>query len=216
MFLETILGSKAKVKLLRVLAESRTAFTLQDLKNETELSIGIIHQSLQDLLNEGIIFKIKGKKKERLFKFNTDSPFAHHIFELFRLEKTLQRKEVVFMHTWSVLENAVSKLKKKSLLILLFGSQARGDATLRSDIDVLIIPKGSLAEITTALNGVKSKNTINPLIMSLPAFQEEIKKNALFYQNIKADAFLLYFDSKIKEALHTFFEDIGYKNGFRI
>jgi predicted nucleotidyltransferase len=216
MFLENLLGSKAKVKLLRVLAESRTAFTLQDLKNETELSIGIIHQSLQDLLNEGIILKIKGKRKERLFKFDTDSSFAHPIFELFRLEKTSQRKESVFLHTWNVLESAVSKLKEKSSLILLFGSQARGNATLRSDIDILVIPTNSLAEITVALNGVKSKNIINPLIISLPAFQEEIKKNTLFYQNIKADAFILYFDSKIKEALRPFFEDIGYKNGSRI
>ncbi len=82
MFLETIVGSKAKVKALRVLVESRTAFTLQDLKKETELSIGIIHRSLKDLAEEGLVVRIKGKKKERLFKFNTDSPFAHQIMGL--------------------------------------------------------------------------------------------------------------------------------------
>ena len=89
MFIETLLGSKVKAKLLRVLSERRTAFTLQDLKNETELSLGIIHKSIKGLVEEGILIKIKGSRKERLFKFNTEDPFAHNIFELFEIEKTL-------------------------------------------------------------------------------------------------------------------------------
>src|SRR3989344_7406295 len=136
MFVENMLGSKAKVKILRVLSESRAAFSLQNLKKETELSIGIIHKALEDLVGEGILLKIKGSRKERLFKFNTENPFAHDVFELFRIEKTWQRKEIVFLHTWSVLESAVAKIKEKSGLIMLFGSQARGDATLRSDIEI--------------------------------------------------------------------------------
>ena len=54
MFLENVVGSKAKVKILRVLSESRAAFSLQNLKNETELSIGIIHKALEELVEEGI------------------------------------------------------------------------------------------------------------------------------------------------------------------
>lgn len=213
MFIETILGSKAKVKILRVLVEIRTAFTLQELKKETELSIGIIHQSLQDLTQEGIVHKIKGTKKERLFKFNTNHLLAHHLFEQFKVEKTIQRKEVILLHTWNVLESAVAKLKEKSLLILLFGSQARGDATLRSDIDLLIIPKNSSAEITAALQEVKSENTLNPSIISITVLKEEMKKNSLFIKNIKRDAIILYADSKTKEEITTFFKDIGYNTG---
>ena len=167
MFIENLLGSKVKVKLLRVLSETRTAFTLQDIKNETELSLGIIHKSVKDLVEEGILIKIKGSRKERLFKFNTEDHFAHNIFELFRIEKTSQRKEVVLLHTWNVLDSAVAKIKEKSSLILLFGSQSRGDATLRSDIDLLIIPKNSHEEILDALRKVKSKNKINPTTFTI-------------------------------------------------
>jgi len=209
MFLETILGSKAKVKLLRVLAEIRTAFTLQELKKETELSIGIIHQSLKDLTEEGIVQKIKGTRKERLFKFNTNHPLAHHLFEVFRIEKTVQRKEVILLHTWNVLESAVAKLKEKSSLILLFGSQARGNATLHSDIDILIIHKHTSPEINTALQEVKSKNKLNPTILSIAAFKEEMKKNTLFFKNIKSDAIILYVDAKIEPEIHQFLVDSG-------
>src|SRR3989338_3343668 len=132
MFIENLIGSKAKVKMLRVLSESRTAFSLKDLKEETELSMGILHKSLADLAEDGIVLKIKGTGKERLFKFNTDCPFAPMLFDIFRVEKTRQRKEVVLRHTWQVLEKLVSSLKGKVLLIALFGSQARGNATIKS------------------------------------------------------------------------------------
>ncbi|HLC71576.1 MAG TPA: nucleotidyltransferase domain-containing protein [Candidatus Nanoarchaeia archaeon] len=211
MFLETMLGSKAKVKILRVLAEIRTAFTLQDLKNETELSIGIIHQSLQDLTEEGVVQKMKGTKKERLFKFNTNHPLAHHLFEAFRIEKTVQRKEVILLHTWNVLENAVAKLKEKSHLILLFGSHARGNATLRSDIDILIISKNTSSEINTALQEVKSKDKINPTILSAAAFKEEMKKNTLFFKNIKSDSIILYVEPDIPPELYQFLMEMGHK-----
>ena len=57
MFIENLIGSKAKVKILRVLAESRTAYSLKDLVDATELSIGIIHKALGNLVEEGIVEK---------------------------------------------------------------------------------------------------------------------------------------------------------------
>lgn len=211
MFLKNLIGTKAKVKLLRVLTESRTAFTLQDLKKETELSIGIIHQSLQDLVEDGLVIKIKGSRKERLFKFQTESPFAHQVFELFRIEKTIQRKEAVLLHTWNVLESLVAKIEAQSSFILLFGSQARGQATLRSDIDVLIIPKNSNGEILKIIETIKSRNKINPTIFSLSAFQKERGNNTLFYRNLKCDSLILHLDKAVKKEIEPFLRDIGYK-----
>lgn len=211
MFVENLLGSKAKVKILRVLSESRAAFSLQNLKNETELSLGIIHESVHDLVEEKILLKIKGTRKERLFKLNTENPFAHDIFELFRIEKTRQRKEIVFLHTWNVLESAVSKIKEKSNLIIIFGSQSRGDATLRSDIDLLVIPKNSKEEILDALHKVKSRNKLNPIVIDLEAFKSDIEKDTLFYKNIKSDSIILYIAPEIKKEIIKFLEDIQYE-----
>lgn len=211
MFIENLLGSKAKVKILRVLSEARTAYNLKSLKAETELSLSIIHKAAEELAEERILLKIKGTGKERLYKFNADSPFASAVFELFKTEKTRQRKEVVLWHTWDILEDAVSKIKDKSNLIALFGSQARGDATLRSDIDLFVIPKGSKEEIFDALHKVKSKNKINPTAIGLEAFKSEISKNTLFYKNIKSDSIILHIDPEIKNEITKFLEDIQYK-----
>ena len=211
MFIENLIGSKAKVKILRVLSEIRTAYNLNNLKAETELSLGIVHKASEELTEEGLLLKIKGNRKERLYKFNTDSPFASSIFELFKVEKTRQRKEIIFMHTWSILEDIVSKIKSKSILIILFGSQARGDATLNSDIDLLIMPKNSKEEILDLMREIKVKNKINPTLLNQAEFNEEIKNNTLFYRNIKKDSIILYINSKIKKTISEFLEDIQYK-----
>ena len=211
MFIENLIGSKAKVKILRVLSEIRTAYNLNNLKAETELSLGIVHKASEELTEEGLLLKIKGNRKERLYKFNTDNPFASSIFELFKVEKTRQRKEIIFMHTWSILEDMVSKIKSKSILIILFGSQARGDATLNSDIDLLIMPKNSKEEILDLMREIKVKNKINPTLLNQAEFNEEIKNNTLFYRNIKKDSIILYINSKIKKTISEFLEDIQYK-----
>ena len=211
MFIENLLGSKAKVKILRILSEARTAYSLKSLKAETELSLSIVHSSAEELAEEGILLRIKGTRKERLYKFDTDSPFAAAIFELFKTEKTRQRKEIIFMHTWSILEDVVSKIKEKSNFIVLFGSQARGDATLNSDIDLLIIPKKSQDEILDSIRVIEVKNKVNPTLLSLAAFNEDIKNNTLFYENIKKDSIILYINPKIKKDMARFLEDIQYK-----
>lgn len=216
MFIENLIGSRAKVKILRVLSEIRTAFTLTNIKKDTELSLGIVHKSLEELTEEGIVIKIKGTGKERLFKFNTESPFATPIFDLFRIEKTRQRKEAVILHTWSVAENAVSKLKDKALLIALFGSQARGMASVKSDIDLLIIHDKNEDEILDIMRKVKSKTKIQSLTMSVNAFKDHIKGNTLLYKNIKSDAIIFHINPKIKKDISQFLEEIKYQNGQRI
>ena len=213
MFIENLLGSKAKVKILRVLSETRTAYSLKSIVAETELSLSIVHKAAEELAEDGILLRIKGTGKERLYKFNVDLPFAAAIFELFKVEKTRQRKEIIFMHTWSILEEVVSKIKDKSNLIILFGSQARGDATLNSDIDLLVVPKSSQQEILDSIRELQNKSKINPMLLGLDAFNEDIKNNTLFYKNIKKDSIILYINPKIKKDISKFLEDIQYKGG---
>ena len=213
MFIENLIGSKAKVKILRVLSEARTAYSLKSLRTETGLSLSIVHRSAEELSEEGILVRIKGTGKEKLYKFNADSPFAAALFEVFKTEKTRQRKEIIFMHTWSILEEVVSKIKDKSNLIILFGSQARGDATLNSDIDLLVVPKSSQQEILDSIRELQNKSKINPMLLGLDAFNEDIKNNTLFYKNIKKDSIILYINPKIKKDISKFLEDIQYKGG---
>ena len=217
MFVENLLGSKAKVKILRVLSEARTAYSLKSLKAETELSLSIVHRSAEELAEEGILLRIKGTGKERLYRFNTDSHFASAVFELFKTEKTRHRKEVVMLKIWSILEMLLAKIKNKILLMVLFGSQATGRATLDSDIDVLIIPKkqefihdiaSGMEEVMGIGDKIKTINKFSPTFLDLETFKSDMKNNTLFYRNLKSDGILLYVDDNIKEEFKDFLNEI--------
>ena len=217
MFIENLTGSKAKVKILRVLSELRTAYSLLALKAETGLSLSIVHKACEELVEERILEKIKGKRKEKLYKFNPESPFAGPLFEIFKIEKTRQRKEVVMLKIWSILEILLAKIKNKTFLMVLFGSQATGRATLDSDIDVLIIPKkrkfienisSSMEEVTGIGDKIKTKNKFSPTFLDLETFKSDMTNNTLFYRNLKSDGILLFVDNGIKEEIINFLEDI--------
>ena len=208
MFLENVLGSRTKIKILRVLTEKRTAYTLKNLKEETNLSLGISHQACEELVEEKVLIKMKGTGKERLYKFNSNTALAAPLFEMFKTEKTRQRKEVILLHTWNVLESFVLKHKKRAHLVLLFGSQARGDATLRSDIDVLIVLRN--INDRKQITKTKEKKEISQTILSLAAFKEEANNNTLFYGNLKKDSVLLYINPKIIQEFTPFLRDIQY------
>ena len=220
MFIENLTGSKAKVKILRVLSELRTAYSLLALKAETELSLSIVHKACEELIDEGILEKIKGKRKERLYKFNPDSPFAGPFFEIFKIEKTRQRKEVVMLKIWSILEILLKKIKNKIFLMVLFGSQATGRATLDSDIDILIIPKkqgfihdisSSMEEIMGIGDKIKTINKFSPIFLNLETFKSDMKNNTLFYRNLKSDGTLLFVDDRIKGEINDFLIEISPK-----
>lgn len=205
MFIENVIGSKAKVKIVRVLAEVRTAYSLKSLVEETGLSLSITHKAAEELAEEGILVKIKGTRKERLYKFNPESGFASALFELFKMEKTRQRGEVIFLKTWNVLETVLTSARNKINLMILFGSQVKGNATLRSDIDLLIIPRRDKSDLLEQIKEIDPK--INPLFLDLRTFKADIKNKTPFYTSIKKEGLVLFVRKEVKKDLEEFFRE---------
>ncbi len=205
MFLENVIGSKAKVKIVRVLAEVRTAYSLKSLVEETGLSLSITHKAAEELAEEGVLVKIKGTRKERLYKFNPESGFASALFELFKVEKTRQRGEVIFLKTWNVLETVLTSARNKIDLLILFGSQVKGNATLRSDIDLLIIPRSGKPNLLEQIKEIDQK--MNPLFLDLGTFKAEIKNRTPFYTSLKKEGLVLFVRKEVKKELEEFFNE---------
>src|SRR3989338_1940367 len=85
MFIETVIGSPPKVKVLRVLAGTQIAYSLYEIKKLTGLSIGVVHKVVTLLLNEGLITKKKGKGKQGFYQINANN--SKEIISLFEKEK---------------------------------------------------------------------------------------------------------------------------------
>src|SRR3989338_9868721 len=163
MFIETVIGSPPKVKVLRVLAGTQIAYSLYEIKKLTGLSIGVVHKVVTLLLNEGIITKKKGKGKQGFYQINANN--SKEIISLFEKEKAGNRS--IPLHLWNMLETLCSEIKTKAKgikEIILFGSLARGESRINSDIDLLVLTKDSFNDEIKArqlCRDKKIKNKVN-------------------------------------------------------
>lgn len=91
MFIENILGTESKIKILRSLLEINTGFTIEELEKETGLSRGIIHRELRRLEKSKIIQQVEKKGKLGYYKIDLNNQYSQLLAKLFEIEK-LQEK----------------------------------------------------------------------------------------------------------------------------
>lgn len=202
MFLEEILGSKAKIKLLRAMCEKNTAYTREELEEETGLSTGAVHSALRDLTNNDIVSELKGKGKKRFYKIRkkNGNPIVKILTDLFDQERFSEREESIPVHYWNRLADVVKSLK--SMLgdelsqVILFGSLARGAATPQSDVDLLIVLKENEGEnarrkIRSRL-GKKWNTEFSLIVRSTDQMKNMRKEGTPLYEEIQRDGIVIY------------------------
>jgi len=201
MFLENVIGSSSKVKILRTLSEINIGFSIKELENETGLSRGIIHREVTRLKKEDVLIEIRSKGKLKAYKLNLDSQYSQLITKLVDLEKVKDRENKVILRTWNILEFIVDFTvnKKISVLsIMLFGSQARGAATVTSDIDLLFVLNNPNKDDEDKIYNIcshyskKMEASINPVIMNLKQFEDESKRKTKFIDEINKSRIEIY------------------------
>ncbi len=210
MFIENLLGTGSRVKILRTLTEIAAGFTLNELEKETGLSRGILHKEVKSLLMHGVLVEIGSKGKLKAYRLNVNHPYHEQIVGLFGREKLTERRNVVILAVWNMLESVGSAIVDKMRVdnngniqsIKLFGSHARGTAALTSDIDLLIILWGkNPRDENTVLAacekyGKKLKTKINPVFMTAERYAQELTMKTAFIDQVNRGSIDLYFDGK--------------------
>ena len=200
-FADNLLGTSSKIKILRTLSETNTAYTIAELENETGLSRGIVHREVTRLSKKGVLFDIKSVGKERAYRINMDNPYSQLISDFFSLEKKMERKNKVILKVWNILESVVAYVmvgKLDIVSVMLFGSHVRGMATPRSDIDILIVAKKDYSFFKDKLSRLfkryesKLKAKINPVYMSLEIYNNEQRIKTHFINEINKGNIELY------------------------
>lgn len=206
MFVENLLGAASRVKILRTLTEVTTGFTLSELEKETGLSRGIVHKEVKRLVGEKVVVEVESKGKLKAYRINVNHHQCKHLFSLFGMEKLIDRRNVVILAVWNILESLVAAVadKKKAdkggniQAVKLFGSHARGTAAITSDIDLLIILKGKNREVENAVltscekYGKKIKAKINPVFMTSELYAHEFTAKTAFIDQINRGSIDLY------------------------
>ena len=199
MFIETIIGSREKVKVLRVLLETKTAYSLKEIKELSGLSIGAIHKVKNLLLKEKIIVEKKGRGKQRYYQINIENRYFNNLSTIFDYEKNERRN--IPIHIWNQLETLCNGLKNRFSIksrsikeIILYGSLARGEFRISSDIDLMIVTEEGFSdetEIRKMCKNTKIKNKINPTLATQKEIELARSESSDYYENIYKEGLIL-------------------------
>ncbi|MBI2136290.1 nucleotidyltransferase domain-containing protein [Candidatus Woesearchaeota archaeon] len=131
LYLETLLGSKVKLKILRVLIRYPTKkFTLRELANHINTSHTAVLKTLKDLQGMNII-RLENHGRSSLLTLNIESCLYPSLVELFSNETA----------TLASLIKKIKKILPGAKSIALFGSISKRQEMPDSDIDILVITK---------------------------------------------------------------------------
>ncbi len=132
-----VLHQESQVRVLRFLMKSRTEYSGREIARMVGLSAPSTHEALKKLHDRGLVY-FRGVSKMHLYKVNEDNYLVKNVFApLFKAEKSVPNE------INKLIKRMLTSDKKKDRIVSLvvFGSRARGDETLFSDLDLCVIIK---------------------------------------------------------------------------
>jgi predicted nucleotidyltransferase len=193
--LDEVLGSTTKVRILRALMPLASPVS----GHEARMLAGVRSQSgvrvaLKDLTDLGILER-EDTRRIRLFRINRRHDLVEPLAALFRAETMrigrLRDALQEILQAGAVQEHTLS--------IILFGSNARGEARPTSDLDLLVVTQAEPADqvrdvLMDAIPETERRFglRISPLLLSKERVQERYRDGDPLMQNIHADGRTLY------------------------
>ena len=186
-FLEMMLGSKVKVKLLRAFCKYKgKEFTLRELGRLLRVSHAGVSKAIVDLEKMNVVtLRVIGRSN--VYSLNKESYTSRIAMMLFRMEE-------------QALEELVKMLKRAMdhptiISCVIFGSIVRGSETASSDIDLLVIAERSdQAEdvVVRAQREVTNKfgSSLSPYYISPKEFER--RRNSALIKGIIQNHILLH------------------------
>ena len=74
MSVEGILSSSSKVQVLRVLSDSSSAYSPQELEKETTKNISVIYDAVRELEDEGVISSVRAEGRKNYYRLEKHKP----------------------------------------------------------------------------------------------------------------------------------------------
>ncbi|MFP4046005.1 MAG: nucleotidyltransferase domain-containing protein [Candidatus Aenigmatarchaeota archaeon] len=190
---ETLVRRTALDLLKELIQHPDRELSIRALGKEAEISYVTARNLVSKLLQSGLL-KEEKKSNGRFISLNTDSPYYGLI------------KEMVRMDTRPLVEVAESYAKEVSEkvedveAILLYGSVARGDPDLSSDIDILVLVKGETEKPESIAGKIADKYQrkndvkISPLVENIEDYRADVREEDPFYQSVNSSKIVLYGD----------------------
>jgi len=181
---------------------SRWYYT-RELAKLSRVGVGTVSSEFNKLAKEGLVEQ-KREGQEKYYKLNLTSPRTRKLCELFEIDKSEKLYKEKRRFAW-VLEDftkRVSDFAPEIQSIILFGSVARGEATPRSDIDILVITPNSeeerFNELMNAVDRLAAEVSgrypakLVLIVMMTKDFEKNVKDKKRFAADVLKDGIVLF------------------------
>lgn len=190
--LNSVLGSQAGVRVLRVLARHGGALSAPIVAQQTELSAAVARSALTDLVLAGVATSV-GQGRAVSYQLDPTHPLMPALEQVFRAET--ERRDAVF----DGLRDAAHSLQPEPVGVWVYGSVARGEDTMTSDVDVALCVADaavldaqteSLREAAAAI-GERQRVTISVISFTAADAARLAREDAPIWRGIVQDGFAL-------------------------
>ncbi len=193
--LEELFGSRARVRILKTfLLNHERDFYQREISTTTNLPIQAVQREMERLVRIGFIEEqIRGNRKYYKCRRN---------FPIFDELKSIILKTVAL---GNILKDYLQKKKEKIELAFIYGSFAKGEENITSDIDIFILGNITSKEVSTLLSPAKDslKREINFVVYKEKEFLK--KKGNHFLKSVikEPKIFLIGDKSDLKRILKS-------------
>lgn len=141
--LDKILGSPGLIRVTRVLAAHGGSLSVSDIARRAKLSLPSIRTALRRLLDLDVVTSV-GAGSSLICALRVEHPLAPALVELFKVEQE-QASDVL-----RATRRAAEALRPAPAALWLYGSVARGEDNVGSDIDIALVSRSTRASAQAA------------------------------------------------------------------
>lgn len=190
--LDNILGQYSKVKILRFLIKSQAQLNGREIAKNVGLSHVKAHTALRDLTRDGVV-NMRSVGNSLVYWLNEEHFLVKEI-----IRPAFEREEGIFGHLVRIILKEIKP--PRPLSIILFGSFAKGGASVDSDIDIVIVYPHSKNKplISKELSEAEKKitslfgNHLSCAPLLINEFQNKLKKKDAFINEIIRTGKVIY------------------------
>jgi len=189
--LDDVLSTPAKIAVLRALLRVNAPLSGREIARRSGVGYGPAYHALQALVASGVLSKQHHGRVATYAVRDDQGPLLASLRALYAQEDRRTRAAI------AELGNALADV----VAIVLFGSEARGEARPGSDTDLLIIVAHAgartEAKVRKACLAVAQKHSLalSWLVMDLDEARERDAQNEQFWHNVARDGIWLHGDS---------------------
>jgi predicted nucleotidyltransferase len=151
------------------------SFYTREIAREVDASVGAVQRELENLSKVGLILR-KSVGSQVYYQANRETPIFPEMRAL--INKTIG--------IFGVLRSALRPLSKQIIAAFVYGSVAREQETVQSDVDLMVVGKATLDQVLSLVSTTEKAigRSINPTVYSVAEFKSKLATENHFLTSV--------------------------------